>query len=476
MPVLVAGGQALGPGAVFGGNQSLAALDPAMFSLVQSLFVDHTIDRTDMIQILESASVDGAVTPTALAALEMLTTPQNEALLAMPDYVGVLASDVVNGNQANANYQGQPLGNLAQQTSPQAVATALTLLVDKWFYGTDLPAIDPFFVSLSVSYSAVAGPLFGDNPNQSLDSPSSQDMRQGSVGDCYFIAALGALADSSPAAIENMFIDNGDGTWTVRFYYQDPLRGWVADYISVNTMLPVWSNGNLVYAQPGPNGSLWLPLLEKGYAQWNETGHEGRDGTNTYAALNSGCMNTVDEQVLGKVATTYSPVASDMAAKQALIAALQSGKAVTAAIFVSGDPDVFYQMGLVSCHAYVIASYDADPNSPTYDTFQLLNPWGCCEPLPLTWSQLCAYGWIAAADTSSTAPSDSTTAGATAEATAGTDAEIRGAVLAAVSFGQYQPDAPLVADVAGNANLHAQDTALEAHARALQLAFAEFGR
>jgi hypothetical protein len=38
------------------------------------------------------------------------------------------------------------------------------------------------------------------------------------VGDCYFIAALGALADSSAAAIENMFIDNGDGTWTVRFY------------------------------------------------------------------------------------------------------------------------------------------------------------------------------------------------------------------------------------------------------------------
>jgi hypothetical protein len=84
----------------------------------------------------------------------------------------------VNGNAANANYQGQPLGNLAQQTSPAAMAPTLTLLVDKWFYGTDLPAIDPAFVSLSASYSAVTGPLFGENANQSAEIPSSQDMRQ----------------------------------------------------------------------------------------------------------------------------------------------------------------------------------------------------------------------------------------------------------------------------------------------------------
>ena len=38
------------------------------------------------------------------------------------------------------------------------------------------------------------------------------------MGDCYFISALGTLADSNPAAIENMFINNGDGTYTVRFY------------------------------------------------------------------------------------------------------------------------------------------------------------------------------------------------------------------------------------------------------------------
>ena len=54
----------------------------------------------------------------------------------MPSYVQVLAGDVVNGNPANAHYQGAPLGNLAAGSS----AAQLDDLIDKWFYGTDLPA------------------------------------------------------------------------------------------------------------------------------------------------------------------------------------------------------------------------------------------------------------------------------------------------------------------------------------------------
>ena len=471
-PPLLAGGQAIGPGAVFSGDESLAALDPAMFNFVQSLFVDQSIDRTDMIQILQSAVVDGAVTPTALAALEMLTTPQNEARLAMPAYVRVLASDVVNGNPANANYQGQPLGNLAQQTSPSAMATTLTLLVDKWFYGTDLPAIPA-----GLSYSAVAGPLYGDNPNPALQIPTSNDDEQGCLGDCYLIAALGAIADSSPAAIENMIIpngvENGIASYTVRFYYQNNASGpFIADYVTVNALLPGWSNSSLVFAQPGPDGSYWMPIIEKAYAQWNESGREGRDGQNDYESLTGGCMNTVDEQVLGTVATTYSPVASDLATEQAVIAALQNHEAVTAAIFLSGDPDVFYQFGLVSCHAYEIASYDADPNSPTYQTFQLENPWGFYEPAPLTWSQLCAYGWIAVADTSSTVAPDSATAGASAA----TDAEARTAAFSSLGDQQHVPDAALLACWASNENRPTDGPAPDPRIRAVDSVLAMWGR
>ena len=87
----------------------------------------------------------------------------------------------------------------------------------------------------------------------------------------------------------------------------------------------------------------------------------------------------MDAQVLGCTATTYCP-AADPAAEQAVIAALQSNEAVTAAILVSGDATQFNQLGLVSGHAYQVVGYDADPASPTFGTFQLENPWGCYEP------------------------------------------------------------------------------------------------
>ncbi len=126
------------------------------------------------------------------------------------------------------------------------------------------------------------------------------------MGDCYLISSLGAIADSSPAAIQNMFVDNGDGTWTVRFYYNG-----TADYVTVNSRLPVNSQGNLIFDGYGTNSQsasnvLWIELAEKAYAQWNETGKEGRNGQNSYAAIEGGWMADVDAQVLGHAAASYS--------------------------------------------------------------------------------------------------------------------------------------------------------------------------
>ena len=420
-----------------------------------------------MIQILQSAVVGGAVASDALQALQVLADPHNEARLDVPDYVAMLAGDVVDGNPANALYQGQPLGNLADQTSDQSRATTLEDLVDKWFYGADMPATN------WGTYCVVAGSLFGDNPDPALDVPSSADMRQGAVGDCYFIAALGALADSSPAAIENMFIDNGveNGvhTWTVRFYYDTP-HGYTADYVTVNDMLPGYSTTSLQFAQPGPNGSWWMPLVEKAYAQWNETGHEGRNGQNTYASLSGGWMDMVDEQVLGCTVTDYSPSGTP-GAEQAIIEAIQGGAAVTAAIFTDGSAH-FNDLELVSGHAYQVVSYDADPQSADYGTFQLANPWGCYEPQPLTWTELAKFcPAIVVADARPSVVASSRAAGPLASSASAQ--AVRAAVLQAVSTGRNVPEAVFLEDLARTWNSTAFDDTQDARIRALEMILTE---
>jgi len=369
-------------------NLVLNLQDQALANLVQSLDADGSISRLDMIQILDSiGSEDGVVDAAEFGDLK--TILNNAAMLKIPGYVDVLAGDVVNGNPANAYFQGQVLGNLAAGSS----ASQLKELVSKWFLGADHPAAyyyDQYNLYHQCQYSSVAGSLF-------VNGPAYTDMHQGELGDCYLISALGSLAKSSPAVIQNMIIDNGDNTWTVRFY-----ANGTPDYVTVDRMLPT-ENGNLVFddygASPSNAGNvLWIPLVEKAYAEWNETGKEGRDGQNSYWSIAGGASGDVYTQILGHgaqyytfpgfVGNGYMP-----GTEQTMINAISSNEAVTIGTYQAGN-------GLYASHVYMVVGY-----TMATDTFQLYNPWGVDQPGPLTWTQLsadCDAFWVA--NTSGTVP------------------------------------------------------------------------
>jgi len=44
------------------------------------------------------------------------------------------------------------------------------------------------------------------------DTVNINDIQQGSLGDCFFLAAVGAIAKSNPQFIHDIIHDNGDGT------------------------------------------------------------------------------------------------------------------------------------------------------------------------------------------------------------------------------------------------------------------------
>ena len=334
--------------------------DPGLVSLVDTFYADQTLDRSEMIQLLRSAVDDGSVSATELADFRFLvstTTPFN-----IPDYVRELASDVVTANPANRIFQGHSAGNLASGSS----ATLLNNLVDKWFLGADVPLIS----TAGVTYQTSTGNLFNG-------VPSRLDARQGQLGDCYFITSLAGIADRNPNAIRNMFIDNGDGTYTIRFYSVGSGTP-KADYVTVDRRLPAYSNHTLAYSGYGKNvastsTTLWIALAEKAYAQWNETGNEGRDGTNRYAAIEGGWMSNVNAPVLGYKSTNYT-----FSNQQTLISALSAQQSVTLGTKTSVSTG-----GLNSSHAYIVTGYRSSTGK-----FTLYNPWGTSHPAPLTWAQL----------------------------------------------------------------------------------------
>lgn len=330
--------------------------DYSVQSAVSDSIKDGGISRGDMINILRSTKDWGAVDSWEVGDLRDVLNDANAFGLA--DHVRVLGDKVVNGNIANTR---AGIGNLFAGSS----ATQMESLVGKWFLGNDRP-------DASGTYQKASGSLF-------QNGISFTDVNQGGVGDCYFMATLAAAAKDKSSAIQNMFIDNGDDTFTVRLF-----NNGKADYVTVDKYLPT-SFGNAVYAGWGggsyneTDNELWVALAEKAYAQFNESGWIGQDNTNSYAGLNGGWMAPVMEQITGL--DTSSQYASSIT-KQTLIDLTNSDKLLTVG-FVHGGG-----YGVVNEHAYTITSYNA-----ASQTFHLNNPWGHTHA-DVTWEQLLALKGI----------------------------------------------------------------------------------
>ncbi len=360
----------------FGGLGVLSLQDAALYQEVQTRFTDLLIDRSEMLAILNSVAARGAVTAAELSDLQ--TIIDNPQIVFMPDYVHVLASYVVNVNQANALYQGQTLGNLAVGSS----ASQLTTLISKWFYGTDHP-------TALGTYGLVNGNLADSDGTFGWD-----DMSQGYLGDCWLIASLGTLGTASQSAINNMFINNGDGTWTIRLYAFDLSQGGaVTDYVTVDQYLPQSSGGDRIYASWGHG--LWIPLIEKAFAQWCETGHPQRAAVNAYSSVEAGLFYEAFMAVTGRGGTSEIGTS-------AICAALDNHMAVGLnSNFVSADVRAKY--GIVATHGYAVVGYYYDSIANDY-RFVLKNPWGYGNPSDVLGADL---AYLDIVDPSGTTPASS---------------------------------------------------------------------
>ncbi|MDG1892029.1 MAG: C2 family cysteine protease [Verrucomicrobiota bacterium] len=110
------------------------------------------------------------------------------------------------------------------------------------------------------------------------------------MGDCYLLSSLSAIAESSIASIGgrhpsvyhgDMFVDNEDGTYGVRFYDNHGAERWV----TVDAYVPGYRTDALVNANT-VSQETWTMLAEKAYVQLNESDNISQDGTNRYGIGN----------------------------------------------------------------------------------------------------------------------------------------------------------------------------------------------
>jgi hypothetical protein len=260
----------------------------------------------------------------------------------------------------------------------------MNLNIDKVKYGLKSPP-DPSFKE--IDDPNVKGAKYQKVKNSKLFEPGClgtvdknedihpNDVKQGYIGDCYFMASLAAIAHNDPEAIKDMIRDNGDGTYTVTFYEKKSLFDFSGpDYkpaeVTVDADFPM-KNGSSVFAGEGDNGNeIWVMLMEKAYAQYNKD----------YSKIEGGWPDKAMQELTGIKSETISADKMDI---DTLAELFGQGKALTAAtkhdwklgpIDIPDSTDsnpIFQNRILYTDHAYCIS--DVDQNA---GTVTLQNPWG----------------------------------------------------------------------------------------------------
>lgn len=200
------------------------------------------------------------------------------------------------------------------------------------------------------------------------DGVSPKDVQQGWLDDCYFPAAMAAIAACQPEAIKRMFQDNHDGTYTVTFQDHGPVT------IDVDADLYVRPSGSPLYArsdEPHPGAKtmeLWLSLAEKAYAAWY----------GSYDAIGQGGgSDEVFTAVLGKPGVVEGIKGRVDEAWQTLTQAVDSRRPVVLTTFDESHEKLYADTGIYSDHAYSVLGY-REVNGRKLVT--LRNPWGESEP------------------------------------------------------------------------------------------------
>ncbi|CAL8241572.1 unnamed protein product [Merluccius merluccius] len=128
------------------------------------------------------------------------------------------------------------------------------------------------------------------DPRLFVDGLSTRDLHQGSLGNCWMVAATSCLA-SEPTLWKKVIPDHRQQEWNpkrpdlyaglFRFRFWR-LGGWTE--VVVDDRLPVSQEGALLFCRSATPREFWSALLEKAYAKLNGC-YEALEGGNTAEAL-----------------------------------------------------------------------------------------------------------------------------------------------------------------------------------------------
>lgn len=192
----------------------------------------------------------------------------NDVLIAIDNSTG----DVMQGNAGRDVFWSDRVFFFSTDNASDVTSSDVLHTVSSFANGADRTLdgdniADPT-LKAGAQYKRFTGPLFSTN------GPQVNDIRQGDLGDCYFLAGTGGVALDSSFTLTARIVDFDDGTYGVRMGDK---------FYRIDGDLPVSNLAatNTAYAKLGAQNSLWVAIAEKAFAMY-------RTGANSYASIEGG--------------------------------------------------------------------------------------------------------------------------------------------------------------------------------------------
>ncbi|XP_058243708.1 calpain-1 catalytic subunit-like isoform X1 [Hemibagrus wyckioides] len=206
-----------------------------------------------------------------------------------------------------------------------------------------------------------------NNPSLIVDGESRFDFSQGELGNCWFLAAIGAITfqkDIMDQVIpaNQSFDEDYAGIFHFRFYRN---RKWVD--VVIDDQLPTLK-GQLIFVNCKTRNEFWPALLEKAYAKV----------CGSYAALNGGFISDGLHDFTGGVYKTF-----DLTCASDNLWDLMDQAVKRRAVIGCGTPpgptpaNTVLPNGIVQGHAYTITGVTKlKAQGKLVKLVRVLNPWG----------------------------------------------------------------------------------------------------
>lgn len=219
----------------------------------------------------------------------------------------------------------------------------------------------------ATEWKRIPGDAFvkGDGDKSDIDP---NDITQGMIGDCYLMAALGAVAKTDPGIIRKMVKKVGDGVYRVRFYIWDDKKKKPERHVDIpvdDQFVTLKKIANKpAYAKEGDRKTdpetgqqktteLWVMLVEKAWAKFK----------GSFKNIHLGNPSPTLQAITGKASreeVTRGKAPSEV--ERDLAEAVRNGHPATASTFPDdkiGEMDAairnqFNEMGLHGQHAYTV--------------------------------------------------------------------------------------------------------------------------